>query len=83
MSRFDRNEPVAQRVVNNCACGHKGSAVLKHYDVVRCSKCGKFWWALQPKRNDGVNGAVLVAYPWPGTNLSAAELREKKKEESL
>jgi len=83
MSRFDRTAPAPQRVVNLCACGHKGAALVNHYDVVRCAKCGKFWWALQPKANNGVNGPELVAYPWPGPNLSAAELRDKEKAEAV
>lgn len=43
-----------------CECGHKGGAYMNHYDLVRCS-CGKFFWALQPKR-----GGPLKSFPWPG-----------------
>lgn len=43
-----------------CACGSKGGANLRRYDLVRC-KCGKMYWALRPDR-----GGPLVAFPWPG-----------------
>lgn len=65
---------ITQRVVNQCACGHKGMATVKRYAVVQCSKCGKFWWALQPEA-----AGPLVTFAWPGPNLSAAELREKER----
>ena len=61
-----------QWVPIHCPCESKGGQYLKHYDVVRCS-CGKFFWALQPKRN-----GPLKAFPWPGRNLTRAELEEKE-----
>lgn len=83
MSDWDRDmsaaaTDLAQRVVNECACGHKGAATVKHYEVVRCGKCGKFWWALQPKARDVAGFAYLVAFPWPGPNLTAVELKMKE-----
>lgn len=44
----------------HCACGYDGGQYLDHYGLVRC-KCGKFYWALRPKRF-----GPLVAFPWPG-----------------
>jgi len=40
-------------------CGSKGGAYLMHYGLMRCS-CGKFYWALQPKRNGPM---VLFLHP--------------------
>lgn len=37
-------------------CGFKGRAYLAHYDGAVC-RCGKRYWALQPKR-----GGPLVAF---------------------
>lgn len=69
-----RTPAPTQCVVNHCGCGQKGMAVVKHYDIVQCNKCGVFWWALQPKR-----GGLLEAWPWPGgRNLIAVELKEKE-----
>jgi hypothetical protein len=46
-----------------CECGLKpGQYYLKHYEVCRC-QCGRFFWALQPKRS-----GPLKAFIWPGRN---------------
>lgn len=55
-----RREDLAKWVPNNCSCGAKGGAYLKHYDIMRCD-CGRYHWALQPHA-DG----PFVLYPWLG-----------------
>lgn len=54
-----------------CECGFRGGNYLRHYQVCRCV-CGRFYWALQPKRN-----GPLVAFAWeapkaPERNLSGS-----------
>jgi hypothetical protein len=44
---------------DECDCTSNGK--LAHYDVSRCPKCGKRYWALRPKRN-----GPLVLCPYPG-----------------
>ena len=57
---MSRPSPKEQYVKVPCDCGRAGGQYLAHYELVRCD-CGKFFWALQPRR-DG----PLVAFPWPG-----------------
>ncbi len=57
----ERAKSPEQYVTNTCEqCGKKGGAYLSHYEIMLCS-CGKFHWALRPKRS-----GPLVAFPWPG-----------------
>lgn len=55
--------------VNDCPCGTQHRFTAKHYDVGR-AQCGRFFWALQPKRN----GAMKM-FPWPGPNLTREEMK--------
>ena len=55
-----------QWLPNNCDCGSKGGAYLKHYELMRCS-CGRMHWALRPTA-----GGPLVLYPWPGLQAQPA-----------
>lgn len=64
----DFEEPVAF----HCDCGSKSQELLKHYGLLRCT-CGKFWWALRPKRN-----GRLRMFPWPGPNLTREELKSQE-----
>ena len=50
-----------QRIPLSCPCGARGTVTLKHWELFRCSKCGRFFWALQPKRP-----GPFVFFPWPG-----------------
>lgn len=67
-----RATATTQPVRFKCACGHSSTEVAGHYDIVRC-KCGKFQWALQPRR-----GGPLRFFPWPGPNLTKAELAKQQ-----
>lgn len=60
-------------IVKKCACG-KVHAVdnVVHYDRVILD-CGRPYWVLQPKRN-----GPLTLFPWPGPNLTRAELAAKE-----
>ena len=40
-------------------CEAQAGAYVRHYEVLRCV-CGRFFWALQPKRSGPL---VLVAHP--------------------
>jgi hypothetical protein len=68
---MNATQPVLHPVALRCGCGHKQQLTVKRYDVVRCA-CGKFWWALQPRRN----GPLRLSL-WPGPNLTAAELKAR------
>jgi hypothetical protein len=61
-----------QPVKFNCPCGSSSTEVVGRYAVVRC-RCGKFQWTLQPRR-----GGPLRFFPWPGPNLTRAELAEQE-----
>ena len=63
----------AQTFVRNCGCGSTGQVVLGHYEIGRCP-CGRFFWALQPKRN-----GPLALFPWPGPTLTKWQLEEQDK----
>lgn len=54
-----------------CECGKPHGARLDHYQLLRAS-CGRIFWALQKRRN-----GPLKLFPWPGHNLSRAEMIEK------
>ncbi len=41
-------------------CGKRVGANMSHYDRVSCGRCGKQYWALEPKRDKG-----LVLFPLP------------------
>jgi hypothetical protein len=58
-------------VAFHCACGSVHHISVQHYDRVIVS-CGRPYWALQPKRN-----GPLRMFPWPGSNLTRQEYREK------
>jgi len=51
-----REEQYVRFTCDRCqkVCG----ANMSHYDFVSCGKCGKLYWALQPKRN-----GPLIAFP--------------------
>lgn len=53
--------PDTERLRMVCACGSRWSAVLGHYDLVKCPKCDRVYWALQPLR-----GGPLQIALWPG-----------------
>lgn len=57
----------------SCPCGAVHCFTVEHYGVGR-AKCGRSYWALQPKR-----GEPMKLFPWPGPNLTAQELAEKEK----
>jgi hypothetical protein len=59
-----------------CECGETHGNYLGHYDRLRAS-CGRFFWVLQPNC-DG----PFQLFPWPGQNLSRAEMAEKFGEEA-
>ena len=61
-----------QYVAVKCDCPGRRGQYLRHYDKVRCPDCGLMFWALQPKR-----GGPLVSKPWPGPNLTRAEMLQK------
>src|SRR2546423_1705751 len=42
-------------------CETKLGARVGHYDLARCDRCGRFWWALRPGRGEG-----LRMFVWPG-----------------
>jgi hypothetical protein len=44
-----------------CGCDRGSAAYVRHYEIVHCSRCGGYWWALQPVRS-----GPLVAFAWPG-----------------
>jgi len=54
-----------------CPCGVKHLFPASHYDRFIVA-CGRRYWALQPKRN-----GELKLFPWPGENLTRAEMKEK------
>jgi hypothetical protein len=58
----ERREDKIQWCPNNCACGSKGGAYLRHYEIMRCD-CGKHHWALQPDA-DG----PFILFPWLAVN---------------
>lgn len=58
-----------------CPCGKSHCFMLGHYDKA-VAKCGRVYWALQPKRN-----GPLALYPWPGPMLTAKEFAEKQRSE--
>ena len=60
-----------------CECGAVHRFSGKHYDVAR-AQCGRFFWALQPKRN----GAMKM-FPWPGPNLTREQMTGKKSAEQI
>ena len=64
--------PERQYVAVKCDCAGRRGGYLKHYQVVRCPDCGLFFWAIQPLKN-----GPLVARPWPGPNLTRAEMVER------
>lgn len=72
-----RAPDTAEWVGSRCACGHGGGARLKHYELMRC-KCGKFEWALRPRR-DG----PLEAFPWPGPPKTREEMERLEASENL
>ena len=64
--------PTEQRVRLECEfCGFKGSALVGHYDKVRCH-CGRTYWALKPK----LDGRLLF-FSWPGERPSESDSRRQ------
>lgn len=57
----EKRRPTPTMIVDfSCACGKEWQQKVVHYDIIRCA-CGRFVWALQPKRNGPLKG-----YQWPG-----------------
>lgn len=64
-----------ERLRNVCDCGTGGFFELRHWEVGRCG-CGRFFWALEPKR-----GGPLVLYAWagdPASNRASGAWPEKR-----
>jgi hypothetical protein len=61
----------AEVVTVVCPCGAVHRFEAEHYARFR-TKCGRAYWALQPKR-----GGRLEMFPWPGPNLTREQLAEK------
>ena len=45
-------------------CERQCSAMVGHYDMIRCNGCGVAFIAFQPHR-----GSALVFFPWEGRTL--------------
>lgn len=56
------------QVVIDCDCGSRYAMEIYHYQIVRCTKCGKRWWALEPEFNKPL---VAYAYPEPAAPVPA------------
>ena len=53
-----------------CDCETTFTSMLGHYQWTECPKCGKEWWALQPKRF-----GPLVAFPMPQRFFPSATIK--------
>lgn len=76
MSKPAQTAEKGETVIYQCPCGKTHQlADVEHYDRLLL-KCGNKVWAIRPLRN-----GPLKLNPWPGPNLTAAELRERQAEE--
>ena len=71
MSKPAANSLASQMVSVACPCGRVHAFAAAHYDRMIVS-CGRRYWVLQPKRQGS-----LKLFPWPGENLTRAEMKEK------
>jgi len=69
--------PTTQTIGIGCACGSLHRFATKHYEVSRVA-CGRFYWALQPRRNGN-----LQLFPWPGPNLTREQMTGQKSAEQI
>ena len=68
---------IIQTLTVECPCLAVHCVTLQHYERVKV-KCGRIYWALQPKR-----GGPLELFPWPGPNLTREEMTGKKSAEQI
>lgn len=69
MSTKRQREPEREQYCSiRCECGKTHGNYLAHYEILYAA-CGRYFWALQPKREGG-----FILKPWPGRNLTRQEM---------
>lgn len=62
LTPLGRGASKPKQVTGKCRCGDPYDLMVGHYEVLKCTSCGYFLWALQPHEY-----GPFELRRWPGT----------------